>query len=122
MSRQRNQSIKIEETNEEVKAEAVEEVKAEAVEETNEEVKAEAVEEVKTETAELINPKQAHNQKQIKKEAEARKKIRLVDEKILIRGNKKIKQLRYEVLVNGKYVKGNTKTIYLGKKNPKKGK
>jgi hypothetical protein len=65
---------------------------------------------------EIINPKQANNQRQIRKDAEERKKIRVIDEKILTVGNKKVKKIRYERLINGKYVKGNTKVIYLGKK------
>lgn len=71
---------------------------------------------------ELINPKQAALQEQVKKDAEDKRKIRVKDEKIVKIGNKKIKKISYEKQVNGKWVKWNTKNIYLGNGKIKKDK
>lgn len=77
--------------------------------------------ELKHAAEELIHPKQAHKQKLQKELIEDRKKLRIADEKIITVGNKKLKKIRYERLVNGKYIKAHTKTVYLGKKNQVKG-
>jgi len=68
---------------------------------------------------ELINPKQAQIMENVKKDADDKRKIRVASEKILKNGNKKIKKIIYEKNVNGKWVKWNTKNIYLGNKKIK---
>ena len=64
---------------------------------------------------ENINPKQANNVEIIKKEAAERNKIRVAKEVTIKNGNKRIKKISYEKNVNGKWIKWNTKNIYLGK-------
>jgi hypothetical protein len=66
---------------------------------------------------ELINPKQAHNAAQVKKEQEDKKKIRVSNEKVFFRGNKKLKRISFERNIDGKWFKDHSKIIYLGKKS-----